>query len=84
MATFQSSESAETPSHDTRQDASSTLKAASAAVQPGKTSIGQKFAIAGTALRLARRYPVAAVIIGGIALAVYMSRSHSRPYASRY
>jgi hypothetical protein len=54
-----------------RDDAADTLSVASSAVKPG---IGSKVAIAGTVFRLVKRYPVAALLIGGIALAVYINR----------
>ena len=65
---------------ETRKDAADTLSVASNAVKPNKAGIGQKIALAGTVLRLARRYPVPAVIVGGIALAYYLSRGNGRRY----
>ena len=59
---------------ETRKDAAGALGAASAAVHPTKTGMGQKIAIASTLLRLAKRYPVAALVVGGIALAFYVGR----------
>lgn len=70
---------------ETRKDAAKALGAASAAVGPASTGIGQKIAIAGTVIRLARRYPVAALVVGGVALALYVRRrrmSQRRAYAS--
>ena len=61
-----------------RQDAAKTLSAASAAVDPGKGGLGKKLALASTALRLARRYPVAALVIGGIAVVYYLSLRQGR------
>jgi hypothetical protein len=61
-----------------RQDAAETLSAASSAVEPRKTGIGQKIAIASTVYRLARRYPVPALIVGGLALVYYLSHRHGR------
>jgi hypothetical protein len=76
MSTSQTDESATTSAaaRETRQDAAATLGAVSAAVKPGKTGMGQKVAIAGTIFRLARRYPVAALAVGGVALAFYLGR----------
>ena len=83
MATYESDESAAPTSEaaETRKDASATLDAASSFVDPGKTGIGQKVAIATAVYRLARRYPVPALIVGGIALAFYMGRhrAHEPP-----
>lgn len=63
-----------TSATETRKDAASALGAASAAAHPSKTGMGQKVAIATTLYRLARRYPMAALVVGGIGLAYYMSR----------
>lgn len=63
-----------TSAAETRKDAASALGAASAAASPSRTGVGQKVAIAGAVYRLARRYPVAALIVGGIGIAMYMSR----------
>jgi hypothetical protein len=62
------------PAAETRQDAAATLRAASSAVKPDKSGIGGKMAIAGTLFRLSRRYPVAALIVAGAALALYVAR----------
>jgi len=59
---------------ETRKDAASALGAASAAVHPARTGVGGKIAIAGAVLRLARRYPLATLVLGGVALAVYVGR----------
>ena len=67
-----------TESAEIRQDAAATLGAVSSTVRPSKTGIGEKVAIAGTIYRLARRYPVAALIVGGVALVVYLTRSRAR------
>jgi hypothetical protein len=69
---------------ETRKDAASALGAASAAVQPAKTGIGGKVAIAGAVLRLARRYPVAALVLGGVALAVYVGRRRAYSPVTRH
>jgi len=61
---------------ETRKDAASALGAVSSAVNP-RSGVGQKLAIAGAVYRLARRYPVPTLVVGGIALAIYMSRRHS-------
>jgi len=73
-----------TQTAETRKDAASALGAASSAVHPGKTGVGGKIAIAGTVLRLARRYPVAALIAGGVALAIYMGRRRAYGAVDRY
>jgi hypothetical protein len=64
---------------DARKDAAGVLGAASAAMHPKKIGVGQKVAIAGTLFRLAKRYPVATLVVGGVALALYVSRR--RAYA---
>jgi hypothetical protein len=66
---------------ESRKDAAGALGAASAAVHPEKVGLGQKVAIAGTLFRLAKRYPVAALVIGGVALAIYLGRR--RAYGAR-
>jgi hypothetical protein len=63
-----------TDTAETRRDAAGALGAMSSAAHPEKTGLMQKVAIAGTIYRLARRYPVAALVVGSIALAVYMAR----------
>lgn len=76
MSTLESTESS---APKARQATADTLALAQSAVKPAKTGIGQKVALATTAFRLARRYPVPAVVIGGIALAYYMmSRRRAR------
>ena len=65
-----------TRTDESRKDAASVLGAVSSAVHPAKTGVGGKIAIAGTMLRLVRRYPVVALIAGGVALAIFMSRRH--------
>ena len=64
-----------------REDAAAALGAVSSAVRPAKTGVGQKVAIAGTILRLAKRYPVATIVIAGAALAFYASRRYRRATA---
>lgn len=59
---------------ETREDAARALGAVTAAVKPRKVGVGQKVAIAGTVLRLAKRYPMATLVIGGVALALYAGR----------
>ena len=58
------------------------------AVEPSdirsKVRIGQKLAIAGTVYRLAKRYPMPTLIVGGIALAIYMGRRRAYPRVQRY
>jgi hypothetical protein len=67
------------PEHGTRrQDAADTLSAASSFVEPAKTGMGQKIAIATTLYRLARRYPLPALLVGGVVLAYYLSHRHDR------
>jgi len=73
-----------TSTAETRKDAAGILGAASSAVHPKKTGMGGKIAIAGTALRLARRYPVAALVVGAIALAMYVGRRRAYSAANRY
>jgi len=46
--------------------------------------VGGKIAIAGTLLRLARRYPAVAIIAGGVALAVLVSRRRAYRAVDRY
>jgi hypothetical protein len=75
MSTLESNESA---ASEARQTTADTLSLAQSAVKPSKAGIGQKIALATTAFRLARRYPVPAVVIGGIALAYYLSRRRAR------
>jgi hypothetical protein len=81
MSTLHSNESAAPAA---RQDAADTLALAGSAVKPSKTGLGQKFALASIAFRLARRYPVPAVVLGGIALAYYMSRRRGKSTVRTY
>jgi hypothetical protein len=81
MSTLESSDAA---TDEARKDAAATLSAASSAIKPTKTGIGQKIALAGMAVRLARRYPIPALIIGGIALAYYMSHRHADTPVTRH
>jgi hypothetical protein len=67
-----------------RKDAAGALGAASAAMHPKKVGMGGKVAIAGTLLRLARRYPVAALVVGGVALAFYVSRRRAYAPVTRH
>jgi hypothetical protein len=67
-----------------RKDAAGALGAASAAVHPTHTGIGQKMAIAGTIYRLARRYPVAAVMVAAVALALYVTRRRAYSVVTRH
>jgi hypothetical protein len=60
--------------HESRHDVADTLSMASEAVKPAKTGLGRKIAMAATAYRLARRFPVAALIVGGIAVVYFLSR----------
>ena len=83
MPTLQSNESSST-SPQARKDAADTLALAGSAVKPSKTGIGQKVALASMALRLARRYPVPALVLGGIAVAYYMSRRRGRSTVRTY
>jgi hypothetical protein len=83
MATLRSNETSST-APAARQDAADTLALAGSAVKPSKTGIGQKVALASMALRLARRYPVPAVVLGGIALAYYMTRRRGRSTVRTY
>jgi hypothetical protein len=73
-----------TGSSEARKDAASVLGAASSAVHPTKIGIGQKVAIAGTLLRLARRYPVAALVIGGVVIALYVGRRRAYGPVTRH
>jgi hypothetical protein len=82
MSTLHSNETSSAP--EARQDAADTLALAGSAVKPSKTGIGQKVALATTAYRLARRYPVPAILIGGIALAYYMSRRRGKSTVRTY
>lgn len=79
MSTLHSPETSEA-----RQDAADTLSLAGSAVKPSKTGIGQKVALATTAYRLARRYPVPAILFGGIALAYYMTRRRGKSTVRTY
>jgi hypothetical protein len=63
-----------TQSAETRKDAAATLGAVSSAVHPAKMGVAQKVTVVSTVLRLAKRYPVAALVVGGLGLAVYMGR----------
>jgi hypothetical protein len=63
---------------EARKDAADTLALAGSAVKPSKTGLGQKVALASMAYRLAKRYPVPAILVGGIALAYYMSRRRTK------
>jgi hypothetical protein len=69
---------------EARQDAAGVLGTASAAVHPNKTGMGQKIAIAGTLLRLVRRYPVAALVVGVVALAFYVGRRSAHGPITRH
>jgi hypothetical protein len=69
---------------ETRETAADTLKAASSALSPHKVGLGQKLALAGTIYRLARRYPVPALVVGGLALAFYLGRRNAQARVSRY
>lgn len=69
---------------EARQDAADTLALAGSAVKPSKVGLGQKIALAGTLYRLARRYPVPAIVIGGIALAYYVSRRRGHTPVTRH
>jgi hypothetical protein len=60
--------------HEGRTDAADTLSVASSAVSPTKIGLGRKIALVPTLYRLVRRYPVPALIVGGIALVYYFSR----------
>ena len=74
-----------TPETETRKDAAGALGAVGAAVRPSKTGLGEKVAIAGTIYRLARRYPVATLVVGGVALAWYVGRRRAYgAYATRH
>jgi hypothetical protein len=75
---------ATTQTAETRKDAARALGAMSSAVHPKKTGLGGKIAIAGTVLRLVRRYPTAALVVGGVALAVYLGRRRAYDAAARY
>jgi hypothetical protein len=75
MSTLRNEEST---APEARQDAADTLALAGSAVKPSKIGVGQKVALATTAFRLAKRYPVPAIVIGGIALAYYMTRRRGR------
>ena len=68
----------------TRATAADTLSAASSALSPYKTGLGQKLAIAGTIYKLARRYPMPALLIGGVALAFYLGRRHAQTRVPHY
>jgi hypothetical protein len=81
MATLQSNEST---APEARQDAADTLALAGSAVKPSKTGLGQKVALATTAFRLAKRYPVPAILVGGIALAYFMSRRRRQSTVRTY
>jgi hypothetical protein len=81
MPTLERNEST-TP--EARQDAADTLALAGSAVKPSKTGVGQKLALIGTAYRLAKRYPVPAILVGAIALAYYMSRRRGRSTVRTY
>jgi hypothetical protein len=80
---MQTSQANEAPAVEVRKDASAVLGAVSSAVNPSKVGMGQKIAIAATLYRLARRYPVPALIIGGIAVALYMARGRRDTTATR-
>jgi len=71
-------------STEARKDAAGALGAASAAVRPKKVGMGQKVAIAGTLLRLAKRYPIVALVVGGVALALYVSRRRAYEPVTRH
>ena len=71
-----------TEAAETRQDAAKALGAASAALRPSVTGVVEKVAIAGTIVRLARRYPVAALVIGGAVLALYIGRRRAYGHGS--
>ena len=81
MSTLQSNESS---APEARQDAADTLALAGSAVKPSKIGIGQKVALISTAFRLAKRYPVPAIIVGGIALAYFVSRRRGRSTVRTY
>ncbi|HEU4625293.1 MAG TPA: hypothetical protein VFS52_11050 [Steroidobacteraceae bacterium] len=61
----------------TRKDAADTLSVASSAIKPSRTGIGQKLALVPVVYRLAKRYPMPALVIGGLALVYYMSQRHA-------
>jgi hypothetical protein len=73
-----------TRTDEVRKDAAGVLGAVSSAVHPAKAGVGGKIAIAGTLLRLARRYPVVAIIAGGVALAVFIGRRRAYRTVDRY
>lgn len=84
MSIRRSQESNETATAQVRKDAAATLGAASSTVDPAKTSTSKKIAIAGALIKLARRYPIPALIVGGVALAFFMSRRNGHTPATRH
>jgi hypothetical protein len=56
----------------------------SSALQSGNVGLGEKIAIAGTIFKLVRRYPVPALIVGGLVLALYLGRGHAHRRVTRH
>ncbi len=60
---------------EARHHAASALGALSVMMKPGTMGLGQKVVIAGALLRLARRFPIVAVVSSAVALTFYLYRS---------
>lgn len=71
-------------SPETRKDAAYPLSIASSAMKPSKTGIGQKLALIPVVYRLTKRYPLPALVIGGIAIAYYLSQRHAGTPVTRH
>jgi hypothetical protein len=68
-----------------RKETAETLDDVGSAVSAtAKGGIGAKFALARIGLRLARRYPVAAVIVVAAGIALMVGRRHTRRVRSVY